>query len=637
MESKLSKILKLIVSFTLIITMIIPGYGMKISIAQGEVTSSEYFVGDTVVRKDGKDYTVPKSGFMLNYQIKNGSTSNISKIIIEETLHEENGTAKTETITWELVIEVGEEKTFSGRRFVAQEGASAYKVSYNIKYVPEGSDQPAITINSGEKWVHVISFGIDVTYKASTGGPISPGQEVTYTIELKSKASVNIENIQVADSVLGDMGVIPILAPGSTASLSKAFKLNQTTKSYPIVTYDDPLGSGERIKRAAESATLEVVVVEQQVEKPLEISGKVNKTTIRPNEEVDFSLSVVNKGNRPLKDVKLVDWSGKEVLTKDSLDPGREATVIYTVRVEPGVDYTFKATAVEEGTGRNIQATYTTKFTGIEAVLEISSTVTPEEIAAGDMVTIQYTLKNTGKTTMVDILVQEPEFGEVGRFAELKPGEVEIFSIEKQVEVDTFSQPRVYAKDKETGHDYEFQGNRVDIFINAIEAHPLLTLKITSEPRVLNEPGTVDLICTVINDGDIKIDNIELVLNERDLNIGSILTLEPGDQETLTLPGVTIEENTSFTVTARGITYDGQEVEFTSQPYEVEIGEEVPEEQVSNPKLAFLKRLLGVVVALAIATAGGIIYLIRDIKRGGKRKVRIRRIRRKNKNANHKN
>ena len=119
-----------------------------------------------------------------------------------------------------------------------------------------------------------------------------------------------------------------------------------------------------------------------------------------------------------------------------------------------------------------------------------------------------------------------------------------------------------------------------------------MTIRLASEPESLSEPGNIDLVCTVINEGDVKIDNIELILNERSLYIGSILTLEPGDQETLTLPGLSIEEDTSFTVTAKGITYDGQEVEFTSESYEIKIGEEIPEEdKTENPKLSFLKKL----------------------------------------------
>ena len=73
---------------------------------------------------------------------------------------------------------------------------------------------------------------------------------------------------------------------------------------------------------------------------------------------------------------------------------------------------------------------------------------------------------------MVDIVVEEPEFGEVARFNQLKPGQEETFSIEKIIEQDTSSHPRVYAKDKETGHSYEFHGDFIEILINTIEAHP---------------------------------------------------------------------------------------------------------------------------------------------------------------------
>ena len=43
----------------------------------------------------------------------------------------------------------------------------------------------------------MLSTDIKVIYKASTGGPITPGQEVTYTAELQSVATVPIENILV--------------------------------------------------------------------------------------------------------------------------------------------------------------------------------------------------------------------------------------------------------------------------------------------------------------------------------------------------------------------------------------------------------------------------------------------------------
>ncbi|HHZ14151.1 MAG: hypothetical protein ACOX1R_10140 [Caldicoprobacterales bacterium] len=639
MKTKLSIIFKSIISLTLIMALAFSSYGIKPSVAEGKVTSTERFVGENVGLIDGNYYVLSQSGFMLNYEIQNGTDKNITNIILEETLLDESGRAVPGegAPSTDFRIDAGQTKTLQGRKFKAQEKPTTYTLEYSILYILEDGDGPHL-ISSGKKQITVLSTGVSVVYKASTGGPIPPGTEVTYTFEIKSSANININNIVVKDSVLGDIGVIPVLSPGETATVSKAFKLESTTKSHPIIVFQGPIEGQGNITREFKNAAVEVVVEEKQVENPLVITGKTNKTRIAPNEEVDFSLIVENKGNRAITGVSLRDWTGKEILTKDKLEPGKEGAIIYAQRVEPGKEYTFTATGVEEGTGRNVQASYTAKFSAIEAELEITNRVTPEELAVGDTAIIEYTLKNTGKVTMVDVRVHEPEFGEVAAFDELKPGQTETFTFERIVEKDMISHPRVYARDKDSGYEYEFQGELIEIVISGVETHPLLVIRLDSEPKSLAEAGTVDLICTVINEGNIRIDNIDLILNERDLSIGSILTLEPGDEETLTLAGLDIEENTSFTVTARGVTYQGEDVEFVSAPYEITIGgDETPQEPTQNPKISFLKKLLWVVAGLALATVGGMIYLLRDLKRGskGKKKGKTKKAGVRRRNPNH--
>ncbi|HZJ83766.1 MAG TPA: hypothetical protein VFD57_08170 [Clostridia bacterium] len=626
MDTKHSGIFRILISVLLILTMILPGILNTISIAEGEVSSSESFAGSSVVSMGGKAYLTSKSDFRLNYQIKNEGSSNIVQVKVQERLDGEDGVviSEPEITIWESVIESGDNKSFNGREFKTKQGVSTYILDYTIEYKEEGNEQ-WIVLKSNKKQISTISTGINVQYKTNAGGKVPAGQEVEYTAELQSNASVNIENITVADSALGELGVIPNLAPGETKSISKTFKLNETTKSHLVLKYDDPTGISEKVVKTIKDASVEVLVEKEQVEEPLILSGKVNKTSIAPNEEVDFSLNLVNKGNRNLNNVKLVDWTGKEIFSKETLSPGKEGIVIYTEKVKPGQHYEFKASAVEEETGRDIQATYGIKLTGIDAELQIINKVTPHEVALGDTVNIEYILKNTGKVTMVDISINEPDFGEVGDFSILEPGQQEVFSIEKIIDGDTKSYPKVYAKDKSSGYDYEFQGDLVEIGINVEDSFPLLTIRLTSEPESLTEAGTVSILCTVINEGDMKIDNIELTLNERELNIGSILGLEPGGEETLTLPGISIEENTTFTVTARGFTYDDQEVQFVSDPYEVQIGEDILEEEVENPKLKFLKNVLWVIGGLILATVAGMVYLILDLRRGGKKKARFRK------------
>ena len=603
MKLKFSFIARSLISLILIMTVIFSGNIIRISVAEGNITSQELFVGDKVGVIDGKDYVLDQSNFLLNYKIKNGTEKGITQIQLEETLFDENGRVVSggDLIDTKFRIESGQEKTLQGNKFRAQENVTAYTLEYTIQCFLEGEESPTL-ISGGRKRISVLSTGVSVVYKASTGGPIAKGEEVNYTFEIESKANIGIKNISVRDSVLGDIGLIPLLSPGETASLSKAFKLDETVKSYPIIAFGSPMEGQGKIEREFKNASIEVEVEEKQVEEPLAITGKTSKTKIAPNEEVDFSLVVENKGNRVLTNVKVTDWAGKEILSRDSLEPGRE--------------YTFKAVGVEEGTNRTVQAFYSARFVGIEVGLEISNRVTPEEIIAGDTVIIEYTLVNSGKTTMVDVIIQEPQFGQVESFDELQPGQMEVFSIEKTIEGDTISLPKVYAKDKDSGYAYIFEGEFIEITPSAVEGPPLLTIRLTSDPETLIEAGEVDLICTIKNEGDVKIDNIELVLNERELNFGSILTLESGEEETITLPGLSVEEDSTFTVTVKGITYKGEEVEFTSEAYEIRMGENIPKEPVKNPKLDFLKKLLGIVLVLVVATIGGLVYLLRDLKRG---------------------
>ena len=115
------------------------------------------------------------------------------------------------------------------------------------------------------------------------------------------------------------------------------------------------------------------MVVEENRWKTAGNNRKTNKTRIAPNEEVDFSLIVENKGNRAITGVSK-DWTGKEILTKDSWNLKKGNNIC--PRVEPERIH-LTATGVEEGTGRNVQASYTAKFSAIEAELEITNRVTP--------------------------------------------------------------------------------------------------------------------------------------------------------------------------------------------------------------------------------------------------------------------
>ena len=64
MKIKLSNKIEIFISLMLLVSIIFPGYVGSISIAQGEIISTEQFAGSRVVIIDGKAYATPQSDFM---------------------------------------------------------------------------------------------------------------------------------------------------------------------------------------------------------------------------------------------------------------------------------------------------------------------------------------------------------------------------------------------------------------------------------------------------------------------------------------------------------------------------------------------------------------------------------------------
>lgn len=593
-------------------------------LAEGKVTSTENFSGSGVVTIDGKEYLKPlppgQGEFRLSYNVKNGDNANITRVRIQESVLDRNGKliSGPEALIDESGVSAGQSRTYTGKTYLLGGEGAAFTILYSLWYQTDASSDWILLKDNSSKTIEAISTDISVTYTAQPSGNVTAGQEVVYTAELKSNANVRLENIEVRDSVFGTLGTIAVLNPGERAVVSRAFKVNQTTESHIILSFDDPMGIQEKLTYPMSSVSTRVEVSQEEPVYRLDVSGSVNKNRITSEEEVDFVFKLKNAGNKELLNVKGIDWNGNEFYSREQLLPGQEETIRYSAKVSPGKSYEVKFIGTSPD-GKKVETSYTVNFDAAEVMLTISYDITPEEIEAGDTVTIEYFLKNTGDIALVDIRVEEPEFGQVAEFDRLEPGEEKSFSIEELIETDTEIYPHVYAKDEKTGDEYEFRGELQIITVKKAGA-PHLTVTLTADPDVLEEEGIVDLICTISNDGDVTINNIEAVLKERDINIGSILTLEPGEEKSLTLSGISVDEDETFTAVVKGYTEDGEEVEFVSAPCKVTVGGQLDGEQGGrNSKLAFLKNVLAVIIVLILLTASGLIYMIRDMGKGKRR------------------
>jgi len=599
--------------------------------ADSKLSFSESFFGSGVVIVDGKTYLKPlppaQGSFGLNYQIKNEGSTNVTRVRIQETLLGRNGDVISgpEAIIDELGISPGQTRTYTGKTYpIGGEGA-AFTILYSLWYQVEGSTEWILLKENGSRSIETLNTTVHASYRAQYSGSIVAGQEVLYTAELKSNANVRLENIEVEDSVFGTLGTIAVLNPGERAVVTRAFRVERTTESHIILSFNDPMGIQERIVQPISSARVLVEVKQEEPIYKLEVSGNVNKNRISSEQEVDFIFELKNTGNKELIDIKGVDWERNVFYSRDKMLPGQGETIQYRAKVKPGNSYEVVFSGISPENGEKIEASYKIEFPKVEPKVAISCKITPQEIESGDSVTLQYTLKNAGDITLVEIRVEEPAFGEIAKYDRLEPGAEKSFSIEKEIESDTEICPYVYAKDEETGAEYEFEGELQIITVKAKPGAPSLTVTLSANPRVLNEKGSVELVCTIKNDGDVTINNIEAMLKERDMNIGSILTLEPGEEKTLTLSGIGVEKDETFTALVKGRTEDGEIVEVSSSPCQVKIERnDLPKDEeqktnTENSKLAFLKNVLAVIIVLILLTAAGLIYMIKDMGKRNKK------------------
>src|SRR5690606_6441661 len=134
-------------------------------------------------------------------------------------------------------------------------------------------------------------------------------------------------------------------------------------------------------------------------------------------------LQIKNTGNVALNNVQCTDWNGNVFFEIVKLLPGQETTAEYKARISPDKEYKIVCSGTPEDGAQKVNAAYNLTVKKAQANIEITRSYEPEEAAPGDTVTINYTVKNTGNVTLVDIAVDEPEFGNVASFDKLKPGE----------------------------------------------------------------------------------------------------------------------------------------------------------------------------------------------------------------------
>ena len=563
-----------------------------------EVTGMVHDIG-------GKLFVPPMGVFNVVYKVQNNSSKKITIVEAVENLKGSNEDFPIE-LNGGVEVRPGDSASFPGKNFDGELANNPNVVKCRVHYLEQGDDQE-VEEAVGQASVNVMDTSMNVVYTSPLQGPVFKGEQAALKVEVESRANITLYNLVVIDSDLGKtLGNIDVLAPGQIQTIEPTVPLEKSTKGNISIEYDDPLG-GEKLQSHFDT-DLEIEVKQEAPVSSLTITGKPDKNLIPgPGQEsVTFELKIKNTGNTVLKHLECLDWEGKVFYTYEQLLPGEEIPATYTGNVKPDTPYALSAQARVEDTTQQIQSSYAIQLKKLNPQVEIERTVVPESVKAGEPFTLEYVIRNTGNVDLVDVVIEEPDFGEIDSFDKIAAGQEVESSKELTIDEDAVSRTILKAKDAETDGDYSYEASELEIPIGGGGSEQKLSVELTSDKNFLNKPGTVEMECVIENTGKEPLYNMILTLMEREMAIDNLSVLEPGEKKTIKVTPFRVEETEAFLVEVNGLDADGEKFTVKSEPLTIEVGK-----GGLSGKDTLLRVVLIVIILLCVLVIGALVYMIK--------------------------
>jgi hypothetical protein len=552
---------------------------------------------------NGMAYVLPKGTFNISYNITNNSGYDIKDI---EILEEGPGGASPKPVKISGSLKPGEPLPYTGNSFKADPDTTPNTVAYSIQYTNQQGEQIQ---QKGYTSVHVIEVDFDVEYTSNVQGTVFKGEQAVLQAEVESLSNITLYNLTVVDTDLNvEIGTIKVLESGKKATVKATVPIDKPTRGNLAIFYDYTMGLAQSLQKNIKT-NLEILVSDEEPVSSLEVSGKTDKTRIPGSTDVVFELILKNTGNTVLRELKCLDWNGKEFHTGDALQPGGEIKVTYTAEVMPDTDYVLQVQARVDNSNQLIKTTWSARLEKLTPQVEIQRTISADGIQAGQPFVLNYIVRNTGNVDLIDVIIEESAFGEIIRLDSIPSGQDVEFSKELVLEQDTYSKTTLTARDAETQKEYSYESSEMEFKIGGpAEDLPrqALSILLRTEQESLNRPGKVEMECIVKNTGQEPLYNLVLTLMDRDMVIDNISILEPGEDKTILIPAFRLEKTETFVVEANGIGADGEKFTAKSQPLTIEIAE-----SGLSGKFNILRVVLIIIILLCVLVIGVLVYTLR--------------------------
>ncbi|WP_200977694.1 gliding motility-associated C-terminal domain-containing protein [Echinicola sp. 20G] len=517
--------------------------GGDLTDASDEITVNAIQVSELSLDKSVSQATYSEDGVVLEYTIVVSNSGNmpVSDINVSDPL-----LGIDESID---SLDPGDSQTFTGSYTITQEDLDNGSIT-NVATV-SGEDIEGASVDDTDEATStaIQNPSISIEKELSDEGFSEEGDQLNYTITVTNTGNVTLSNVQVTDPLTGLDQNIPSLEPGESVDINTTYTVTQEDVDNGVVTNtasvigQDP--NGADVSDTDDETINGAQTGDLDVKKTVEESG-----FYEAGDELHYTLTLTNNGNVDVTDITLTDPLTGLTETIDLLEPGESLTfsTTYTVTQEDVDNGMVLNTVNVTGTdpdGNTVTDTDDIALNGSQnPELTVNKTsVESEYNSAGDVITYQIVITNTGNVTITDIVVTDPLTGANETIPELAPGESYTINTDYTVTADDVSNGNIANVATATGQDPNgndvSDGDANNISISGTDRYEIRILKDVQEFGYSEAGQILNYTIVVRNRGTVLLENILVTDPLTGLN-ETIPSLTPGQAETF---------NETYTVT----------------------------------------------------------------------------------------
>ncbi|MEU9760665.1 DUF11 domain-containing protein [Streptomyces sp. NPDC047987] len=331
--------------------------------------------------------------------------------------------------------------------------AGSIKNSATATGTPPGGTEPPVSPPSKVEVPAPSKPDLKVVKTATTEKPgeLVVGEKVRYEFAVTNTGNVTLKDVKVNEGEFTGSGKLSdVVCPAEAGSLAPGASVT-CTASYEVTQADVDAGS---IKNSATATGTPPGGTEPPVSPPSKVEVPAPRepgltvvksaTTEKPGElvageKVEYAFVVTNTGNVTLKDVKVNEgeFTGSGKLS-DVVCPADAASLAPGKSVTCKASYEVTQADVDAGSIKNSATSTGTPPGGTEPPVSPPSEVTvpappkpdltvvksgkpekPGKLVAGEKVSYEFLVTNTGNVTLKDVKVKEGEFTGTGKLSDV--------------------------------------------------------------------------------------------------------------------------------------------------------------------------------------------------------------------------